>query len=131
MKFQALGVSLLSLSAGLDSCTAFSANQKGRNLQSVTVRCTTEAPVAESLTEDVISKLQFREAQERLETMELDTSGTLSAMRERLRIATVYKDSEKYSEGEKVKEFDEEKLNAVSCSSSEDIFFRIDVSYLN
>lgn len=112
MKFQGLTVSFVSLSAALNSCAAFSANQDGRNLHSLTVKSTTEAPVAEGLTNDIISKLQFREAREKLEILQLDSSGTLSAMRERLRIASVHEDIEKHSVDEKTEEIDQEKLNA-------------------
>ena len=117
MKFQALAVSLVSLSSAFDSCVAFSTQQNVRNLQSLTLRSTAEAPAEvspiESLTHDIISKLQFREAQDKLEMLQLDTSGTLSAMRERLRGATVHKGAESTPVEEEVPAIDEEKLNAV------------------
>lgn len=43
----------------------------------------------DSLTSDLISKLRFREVQRELERRALDASGTLSAMKNRLRAATV------------------------------------------
>lgn len=43
----------------------------------------------ESLTNDLISKLRFREVQRELELRDLETSGTLSVMKNRLREATV------------------------------------------
>mmetsp|Transcript_28221 Transcript_28221/g.68689 ORF Transcript_28221/g.68689 Transcript_28221/m.68689 type:complete len:731 (+) Transcript_28221:125-2317(+) len=120
MKFQALAVSLVSLSSAFDSCVAFSTQQNVRNLQSLTLRSTAEAPAEvsaevspiDSLTHDIISKLQFREAQDKLEMLQLDTSGTLSAMRERLRGATVHKGAESTPVEEEVPAIDEEKLNA-------------------
>jgi len=56
-----------------------------------TAETTTEVTVEQSgcLTNEVISKLRFREARKELESRSLDTSGTLSAMRDRLRLATL------------------------------------------
>ena len=41
------------------------------------------------MTVDIISKLRFREVQRELERRELDTSGTFTSMRERLRHAAM------------------------------------------
>ena len=43
----------------------------------------------ESLTNDLISKLRFREVQKELERRALDTGGTLSTMKNRLREAAM------------------------------------------
>ncbi|CAJ1946232.1 unnamed protein product [Cylindrotheca closterium] len=115
MKFQALAVSLVSLSFAFDSCVAFSTQQNVRNLHSVTLRSAAEAEAPgiesiESLTNDIISKLQFREAQLKLEILKLDTSGTLSAMKDRLRSATVHKDVEHTTADEDAHAVDSEKL---------------------
>ncbi|KAL3939847.1 MAG: hypothetical protein SGBAC_005505 [Bacillariaceae sp.] len=114
MKFHPLTVSLVSLSFLSYSCVGFSAQQNVRNLQSVTLRSTAGAPAIESLTNDIISKLQFREAQGRLEQLQLDTSGTLSAMRARLRSVTGHEGVQSTPVGDEevpVSATEQEKLN--------------------
>lgn len=59
------------------------------SLQSSVVEEPTTSSKVESLTHDLISKLRFREVQRELEIRALDTSGTLSAMKNRLREAAV------------------------------------------
>ena len=114
MKFQAFAVSLVVLSSSLESCNAFSSSRKNvRDFQSVTLGSTAEARATESLTNDIISKLQFREAQEKLESLQLDASGTLSAMRERLRTLTTHEGVQSTSVDEEVPTIDQEKLNEV------------------
>lgn len=118
MKFHPLTVSLVSLSFLSYSCVGFSAQQNVRNLQSVTLRSTAGAPAIESLTNDIISKLQFREAQGRLEQLQLDTSGTLSAMRARLRSVTGHEGVQSTPVGDEevpVSATEQEKLNEVRC----------------
>lgn len=114
MKFPVLAVSLVILSSALDSSNAFSTRKNVRSFQSLALRSTTaEAPVTESLTNDIISKLQFREAQEKLESLKLDTSGTLSEMRDRLRSLAGHKSVHSTSAAGKVNGVDEDKLNKV------------------
>lgn len=118
MKFHPLTVSLVSLSSLSYSCVGFSTQQNVRSLQSVTLRSTAEAPAIESLTNDIISKLQFREAQGRLEQLQLDTSGTLSAMRARLRSVTGNEGVYSTPVGDEevpVSVTEQEKLNEVRC----------------
>ena len=112
MKVQALAVTLVALS--FDTFNAFSTQQNVRNSKTLTLRSTAEAPSSGSLTNDIISKLQFREAQEELEALKLDTSGTLSAMRERLRSATMPVGLKSAAAKEEVPTIDGEKLNKVS-----------------
>jgi hypothetical protein len=113
MKFQDLAVSLAILSSTLGSSNAFSSSQKNvRDFQSVSLGSTAEARATDSLTNDIISKLQFREAQEKLESLQLDASGTLSAMRDRLRTLTVHEGVESTSAvDEEAPAFDQEELN--------------------
>lgn len=113
MKFQASTIAFLSLSGLWETSLAFSSSTRnGKNAQSGLYSTVTEelTSATQSLTRDIISKLRFREAQKELENLQLDTSGTLSAMRNRLRHATL----EQRSEPEDTEEFrviDEEKLN--------------------
>jgi hypothetical protein len=78
-----------------------------------TTTSTAKIPL-ESLTNDVISKLRFREAQSELEQRELDTSGTLSAMRDRLRQEAVQMSAATQKAEGDVVVMDEETLNKVS-----------------
>ena len=48
-----------------------------------------QSTVIDTLTTDLISKLRFRQVQEELERRELDTSGTLTDMKQRLRHVAV------------------------------------------
>lgn len=115
MKFHRSVLGFLTVSASLDVALAFSSFTPNRNNAKTLVYSSVAevdtASATESLTNDIISKLQFREAQRELQRLELDTTGTLSAMRDRLREATVQRsNTEADSE---VRVIDEEKLNKV------------------
>ena len=122
MKFQASVLGLLSVSASLDTALAFSSSSpSGNNAQTAVYSTVAEvAPTdsaTDSLTNDIISKLQFREAQRELERLQLDATGTLSAMRSRLREATSQRSQTEVNgvngtNGE-VRVINEEKLNEV------------------
>jgi hypothetical protein len=74
----------------------------------------------ENLTIDIVAKLRFREVQRELEARQLDTSGTFTDMRQRLRhVAAVEVGEEpiaspKYTESGNIRLIDEESLNNVS-----------------
>jgi hypothetical protein len=130
MKFHSSVLAILSISASLEASDAFSTSkaQNGRNAQSALLSTMTEAAPAsetkiESLTHDVISKLQFREAQKELESQQLDASGTLSEMRNRLREAALIRSVGSKDAGE-VKVIDQERLNEV-C------YFKICLKYVS
>ena len=115
MKFHRSVLGFLTASASLDVALAFSSFTPNRNNAKTLVYSSVAevdtGSATESLTNDIISKLQFREAQRELQRLELDTTGTLSAMRDRLREATVQRsNTEADSE---VRVIDEEKLNKV------------------
>ena len=115
MKFHRSVLGFFTVSASLDVALAFSSFTPNRNNAKTLVYSSVAevdtASATESLTNDIISKLQFREAQRELQRLELDTTGTLSAMRDRLREATVQRsNTEADSE---VRVIDEEKLNKV------------------
>lgn len=95
MRFQKSALAILSISAAFGTSSAFSAGKTPRNVPSA-IRSSIVADLAptsaaESLSNDIISKLQFREARRELERLQLDTTGTLSGMRNRLRNATLDK----------------------------------------
>ncbi|KAG7366982.1 PPR: pentatricopeptide repeat domain containing protein [Nitzschia inconspicua] len=81
------------------------------------VTATTPKKGIEKLTLDIVSKLRFREVQRELEARQLDTSGTFTDMRQRLRHVAVTEGSDdqmaqKQTNGsEKVRVIDEEALN--------------------
>jgi hypothetical protein len=74
----------------------------------------------ENLTVDIVAKLRFREVQRELEARQLDTSGTFTNMRQRLRhVATVSLDDESIrlpQKSDNVRVIDEESLNNVSVA---------------
>lgn len=119
MKFQASVLGLLSVSASLDTALAFSSTSRsGNNAQTAVYSAVAEVASTDSatgsLTNDIISKLQFREAQKELERLQLDATGTLSAMRSRLREATSQSsETEVNGTNGEVRVIDEEKLNEV------------------
>jgi hypothetical protein len=122
MKYQASVVaSILALSLGASHAFA-PPNQNGRPSLSVmksmavddkATSTTTETPF-DSLTLDLISKLRFREAQRQLEQRDLDATGTLSAMRDRLRQVADGKDSAMQTAQDSTPVIDEETMNKVS-----------------
>jgi hypothetical protein len=73
------------------------------------------------LTDDIVSKLRFREVQQELERRDLDTSGTFTSMRKRLRqVATGASEIEERSRDDnvirdaKIRVIGEDALNDVS-----------------
>ena len=72
--------------------------------------------VTTKLTHDIISKLRFREVQRELERRELDTSGTFTDMRQRLRLLVPDKTEKEqpYETGTNAHVIGEDALNAVS-----------------
>jgi hypothetical protein len=93
----------------------------GRNAQSSVYSTIAEsAPTssAEDLTNAIISKLHFREAQRELERLHLDTGGTLSAMRNRLRNAALHRNADDVNGDGEVRVTDKEKLNQVCRANS-------------
>jgi hypothetical protein len=74
----------------------------------------------EKLTIDIVSKLRFREVQRELEARQLDTSGTFTDMRQRLRHVAAKEGGDEPTAQKKPKEsgnvrvIDEESLNNVS-----------------
>lgn len=71
----------------------------------------------EALTNDIISKLRFREVQKELEMREMDSSGTLSAMRSRLREVTL-STTVSPKNGAETLNIDEDALNEVRFTCS-------------
>jgi hypothetical protein len=122
MRFQPSVLAILSVSALSQSSLAFSSSMRtGRNAQSSVYSTIAEsAPTspAEDLTNAIISKLHFREAQRELERLHLDTGGTLSAMRKRLRNAALHNYAEDVNGDGKVRVIEEEKMNQVCHANS-------------
>jgi hypothetical protein len=83
----------------------------------------------DNLTVDIISKLRFREVQRELERRQLDTSGTFTSMRERLRHVAMAETNEENShdnaassqqsknDAGNVRVIDEDSLNSVGATS--------------
>lgn len=118
MRFQPSTFAILSFLAASGSSEAFSSSFRnergGRSAIYSTMAEPMQTSPADTLTSDIISKLHFREAQRELERMQLDTSGTLTAMRNRLRDASLQRNA-KNAEGDGVvRAIDEEQLNQVS-----------------
>jgi hypothetical protein len=122
MKFQASVVaSILALSLGASHAFA-PPNQNGRTSLSVVksmavedkATSTTTETAFDSLTVDLISKLRFRDAQRELEQRDLDTTGTLSAMRDRLRQVAGGKDYAMQTAHDSIYVIEEETMNKVS-----------------
>eukprot|EP00980_Cylindrotheca_fusiformis_P007363 scaffold1525_cov142-Cylindrotheca_fusiformis.AAC.163 len=109
MRFEQAVLLLLALSNS-SAFSSFSRNGDRRSSVYSTMAESAPTPQDRALTVDAISKLHFREAQRELERLELDTSGTLSAMRNRLRDAT-QRNSDNAKESGEVRHIDEEKLN--------------------
>ena len=117
MKFHSSAIATV-LALSLGSASAFVPANPNGNLQvggmnSAVVDDET-ATATKSLTNDIISKLRFREARQELERRELDASGTLSAMRDRLRHASGYSSAPVLGRSEDGAAIDEEALNKVS-----------------
>ena len=127
MKFPSSTISFLVLSAG--SCLAFTPSNHVKPFNSAVRSAVVEETVGqetstarETLTNDIISKLRFREAQKELETRDLDASGTLTAMRNRLRQATIYNgDKTSHATGVEISVIDEHTLNKVSLIQDTEI----------
>ena len=75
----------------------------------------TESSELKALTLDIVSKLRFREVQKELELRELDTSGTFTDMKFRLKQLVTDEDSNKSNDSsEDVRVIGEDELNKVS-----------------
>lgn len=123
MKFES-SVVAIALASWAAQSTAFQSvgvpcyNRRGEQL----IKTRVAAPEVEAetktdlsaLTLDIISKLRFREAKEELERRALDTGGTLSDMRSRLRELVPVKEIDQSNPAdESVRVIDEEVLNSV------------------
>jgi hypothetical protein len=123
MRFQPSLLAIVSVSALSKSSLAFSSSSRnGRNAQSSVYSTIAEsAPTspAEDLTNAIISKMHFREAQRELERLHLETGGTLSDMRNRLRDSALHRNAEGVNgKGEARAIEKENKLNQVCQTNS-------------
>lgn len=94
MKYQASVVAVFLLAVSGSTTNAFVQNNGRSSLAVLRSAVAAEDAVQanskmESLTNDLIGKLRFREVKEELERRALNTSGTLSVMKNRLREATM------------------------------------------
>ena len=121
MRYQASAIAYFFLTISGTTNAFVPAQQSGRPslaaLRSAVVEETTDVnPKMGYLTNDLISKLRFREVQRELERRQLETSGTLSAMKNRLREATI--GTIRLENMEDVREIDGDALDEVSKESS-------------
>lgn len=134
MRFNSRAIAVV-LAILVDPCLAFNPNGVSFQGQKVIRRSTTAARMStevdgdletseknsnaelDALTDDIVSKFRFREVKRELELRDLDTSGTFTSMRKRLRLVAT-EDSEEQGENKSGKEdvrvIGESALNNVS-----------------
>jgi len=138
MRFDTRAIAVV-LTLLVDPCLAFNHNgvsfqgQKVIRISTTAARMSTEVDgdlktsekssnaELDGLTDDIVSKLRFREVQRELELRDLDTSGTFTSMRKRLRLVAT-DETEEQNENENKSKSGKEDVRVIGENALNDAF---------